>query len=277
MTYNTLVLSGGGVKGFSILGVLQYMYDKHFLDSITTYSGASIGAMISYLLAIGCTPTEILVYICTKKINQKFNVNILNMIQGEGVSSFMILQEHLEKMTIEKLGFFVTLKDVQDKFGKRLIFSTYNLDDDCVEYLTPESHPDLPCITALRMSSNVPLLFDKFKYMNKYYVDGGIYDNFPIEVVDKPENKIFGVTVTKTSNKTNLNDESLIEYILRLINIASTQNSKYFINKMKDKHHILELDTENVSSFLSLNIHSKQLLDLFSSGYNQAKEYFSSI
>jgi len=276
MTYNTLVLSGGALKGFSILGVLQYAFDNHFLDNITTYSGTSIGAIICYLIAIGCTPTEILVYICTKKINQKLNVNILNMIQGEGASSFMVIQEHLEKITIEKLGFFLTLKDMQDKFGKRMIFTTYNLDDDNVVYLTPESHPDLPCITALRMSANVPLLFEKFKYMNKHYVDGGIYDNFPIEVVDKPENKIFGVTVTRTSGNEVKADETLIEYILKLINIASNQNSKYFINKMKDKHHIMELDTENISLFI-LNLHSKQVLDLFSSGYNQAKEYFSSI
>jgi NTE family protein len=276
MTYNTIVLSGGGIKGFSILGVLQYMHDKNFLDNITTYSGCSIGSFICYLLAIGFSPTEILVYICTKKINQKFNMNILNLIEGEGVSSFMVLQEHLEKMTIEKLGFFVTLKDVYDKLGKRLVFSTYNLDDECVEYLTPETHPDLPCITAVRMSSNVPLLFDKFKYMNKYYIDGAIYDNFPIEIVDQPDSKIFGISVIKTSNKTKSREESLVEYVLRLINIASTQKSKYFINKMKDKHHILELDTDNVS-FLSLNMNSKQILELFSSGYNQAKEYFSSI
>jgi NTE family protein len=276
MTYNTLVLSGGSVKGFSILGVVQYAFDNHFLDNITTYSGTSIGSIICYLLAIGCSPTEILVYICTKKINQKLNVNILNMIQGEGASSFMVIQEHLEKITIEKIGFFLTLKDLQEKFGKTLICATYNLDDDCVEYLSPESHPDLPCITALRMSSNVPLLFEKFKYMNKHYVDGGIYDNFPIEVVDKPENKILGITVGITVGKSSKADETLLEYVLKLITIASTQNSKYFINKMKDKHHILELDTAS-TSFLSLNLQSKQVLDLFSSGYNQAKEYFSSI
>ena len=275
MTYNTLVLSGGALKGFSILGALQYAFDNHFLDNITTYSGCSIGAIICYLIAIGCTPTEILVYICTKNINQKLNVNILNMINGEGASSFMVIQEHLEKITIEKLGFFLTLKDMQDKFGKRMIFTTYNLDDDLVVYLTPESHPDLPCITALRMSANVPLLFEKFKYMNKHYVDGGIYDNFPIEVVDQSENKILGITVRVTSGN-EVKDETLIEYILKLINIASNQNSKYFINKMKDKHHIMELNTENIS-FFTLTLHSKQVLDLFSSGYNQAKEYFSSI
>jgi predicted acylesterase/phospholipase RssA len=67
--YEAIVLSGGGLKGFGLLGGLQYMVDsKRFVDDVLFYSGTSIGAVICYFLAIGYTPIEMTVYSITNKI-----------------------------------------------------------------------------------------------------------------------------------------------------------------------------------------------------------------
>ena len=62
--YEKLVISGGGIKGLSGLGALQYLEDNKLLESINTYIGTSIGGIILYLLAIGYKPIEIIVYFC---------------------------------------------------------------------------------------------------------------------------------------------------------------------------------------------------------------------
>ena len=62
--YDTLVLSGGSSKGILTLGALQYCYDNFLLNKIETYVGTSSGAIISFLLIIGYSPIEIMVYIC---------------------------------------------------------------------------------------------------------------------------------------------------------------------------------------------------------------------
>ena len=80
--YDTLVLSGGGVNGILELGALQYCNDKNLLSSIKTYVGTSIGSIICYLLIIGYTPVEIIVYLCTH-----------NKLLEEEVSYFRIQTE----------------------------------------------------------------------------------------------------------------------------------------------------------------------------------------
>ena len=63
--YNTLVLSGGGIKGLLILGALQYLYETGKLQkkNIRKYIGTSIGAIINVLLIIGYEPKEIVAHI----------------------------------------------------------------------------------------------------------------------------------------------------------------------------------------------------------------------
>ena len=79
-SYDTLVLSGGSIKGIILLGSLQYFYDNDCLNEVKTYIGTSAGAIICYLLCIGYTPTEILVYLCVHDLLRSmtyFNVLII--------------------------------------------------------------------------------------------------------------------------------------------------------------------------------------------------------
>ena len=168
--YDTLVLSGGSVNGFVILGTLQYLYDNDLLHHINTYIGTSIGSLISFLLIIGYDPVEIITYMCVNSfINKLKNINILAMIRGLGAISFNVVQEQLEKMTIDKIGYLPTLQEVKEKFGKVFICVTYNLTKNATEYLDYENNPSLSCITAIRMSANFPILFESIYKLTRRY------------------------------------------------------------------------------------------------------------
>ena len=53
-------------------------------------------------------------YITTNQILDKIqHFNLVAMIQGRGASSFSPIQEQLEKMTIDKIGFLPTLNDIK--------------------------------------------------------------------------------------------------------------------------------------------------------------------
>ena len=60
--FDTLVLSGGSSKGILILGALQYAQDNFLLNKINKYIGTSVGSIICFLLLIGYTPIEIMIY-----------------------------------------------------------------------------------------------------------------------------------------------------------------------------------------------------------------------
>ena len=273
--YDTLVLAGGSSKGLMTLGSLQYAFDNYLLKNINTYIGCSVGIMIGYLLAIGYTPIEIVVYICCNQLMEKMvHFNIVAMINNQGASSYNTINETFEKMTINKIGFYPTLKDLKDKFGKTLICSTYNLTEQKVEYLSPDTHPNLPCITAIRMSSNLPLIFENFKYGNSLYIDGGICDNFPIDLGDKIGKNILGILITsETKNLNNVNEMSILEFIYLLMFVPISQIQEYKIKNVSEKCKIIKLHNDKLK-FFNFDLNSKDKLDLFSSGYEQMKNQF---
>jgi NTE family protein len=271
--YDTLVLSGGSSKGIMTLGALQYLYDNFLIKNVKNYIGTSAGAMICYLLAIGYTPIEIIVYICKNQLLEKMqHFNIVAMINGVGAVSFNNIHEHLEKMTIEKIGYLPTISDLKTKFEKTFICATYNITEDKTEYISAETHPELPCLIALRMSSNLPLIFENYKYGNSFYIDGGISDNFPIDIGDKIGKKVLGILLSsKKENFNNDPDVNILEFIYKIMFIPISQITEHKILNSSEKCKIIRLNYEKLK-FFNFNINSKEKLELFSFGYSFIKD-----
>lgn len=273
--YDTLVLSGGGVKGFHILGAVQALNDAELISEVNTYIGTSIGAIICYMLAIGYTPIEIVISVHLNKwLERVQSFNLVAMINGNGATSFTTIYESLEKMTLIKIGRLLTLKKLQEEFGKTLICTTYNMTTCNVEYLGPDNYPDLPCLTALRMSANIPLVFERFKYMDNFYVDGGLGDNFPITKGVEVGNKVIGLYLEVS--KQSLRDEpedGILAYFVRLLQVPIIQSTKFCSQMVKDHCTIIPISTPNLRNALQFDVKSKDRLEMFSNGYRSVNEF----
>ena len=274
--YDTIVIAGGSSKGLLALGALQYGVDNFYLDNVVNYVGTSSGAIVCYFISIGYSPNELMAYICTYQFGDKLNeFNIVSMINGGGAVSFSSIHEHLERMTIMKIGRLLNMRELKEIFKKNLIIVTYNFTKNVVEYLSADSHPNLPCLTALRMSSNLPLIFDKFYYNGSMYIDGGICDNFPIQIGDSIGKKILGLnleiefTEEKDGSHANM---SILEFIYRLMFIPVKQD---ILNKIShvDKS---KCDICNLSSNLKVfdfKLNTQNRLEMFSQGYQFCKKW----
>jgi predicted acylesterase/phospholipase RssA len=282
--YDSLILSGGGSKGICTLGALQYLQDKKFLDNndINYYIGSSVGSIICYLLIIGYTPIEIVVYLCSNNVLESFinktNNFSLSLLTG-GLYDYSIITEHFEKMTLLKIDYIPTLKQLKDNFGKELIVCSYNLTDHKREYINWLNYPDLSCLDSLRMSSNIPFFFNEFIYNGKEYIDGGIVDNFPIGLLvdDKFKNKkILGINLDdRLDNVIEIDDKSNYYKVIKLLNklynivtIPLKEKKKYDVDV-----DIIKIDVDNLKIYNFSLSHSRKL-ELFSHGYNYAKHYF---
>ena len=257
-----------------MLGALQYSDDNYLLKNISKYIGTSAGSICGYMLAIGYTPIEIMVYLCTKQILEKMkNFNIVAMMNGSGATSFSYIQEQLEKMTIEKIGQLITLGDLYHKYGKELYCITHNLTSNKLEILSYETYPDMPCLIALRMSANLPLIFDHFTYFGSFYIDGGISNNFPIDIGEEKGTKVLGLVIYDMKTNFHQNNDNILEYIYKLIDIPIKQNVLNKINAISDKSTIVSLQPSKTLFFdFSLDSHTK--LEMFSNGYMQMKEFW---
>lgn len=277
--YDTIVLSGGSTKGFILLGALQYMYDTYLLTEkhVTNYIGTSAGFMICYLLCIGYTPAEILIYICKHQLLEKMQyMNVVAMINGEGAMSFSNIYENLERMTIDKLGYCPTFRNIYDSYKKKLCCCTYNFTQQKVEYISYDTHPDIPCLIAIRMTSNLPLIFEKFKYGSCFYIDGGVGDNFPIDIGDEMGKKILGLLLETSPDDFNADNEEMnvLEFIYKVMFIPINQITETKLKNVSEKCTIIKLNSKKLK-FFNFQITTKMKLELFSSGYQETKNFFN--
>jgi predicted acylesterase/phospholipase RssA len=277
---DTIVISGGSINGFILMGSVQYIYDCYNIHEINTFCATSAGAMISYLLCIGYKPIEILVNICTSKIVDKLknNIDFTSAIENRGAVSFSEIEREIENLTYSKIGYIPTLLDIKEKFGKHLVITTYNLDKNESVYLDYTSHPDLSCLTAVRMTSSIPLLFEKCIYKNEIYIDGASHDNFPIEKALEYSSSahIIGVTIPNR-NPIKLSENLDMKSMLQILLIPVNSKVNKLIEKYKDKIIIIDTHEDNGVEFYNFNINNSKILDMFSNGYERAQTVIENI
>jgi predicted acylesterase/phospholipase RssA len=270
--YDGLVLPCGGIQGFAILGVLQYLKDNHYLNHIKIYVGTSVGSIIGYLLSIGCSPIEIFVEVWKYNLMEKISqtLNYTNLLENKGLIQYEVLETFLINITKNKINDILTLEDLYIKYNKELICCSYNYTLHQVEYLSYKTHPHLLCLDAIHMSSNIPFVFDHYKYNNCFYIDGGIYNGFPINYLNPNESSFLGIQIENCNYPLDLNNLSFIQsllYLRNLLLIPICHLEKQLHSSNMQECDIIKL---NLDSNLILNFYIGiiEALELFSFGYN---------
>jgi len=182
-----LVISGGGQYIFSQNGALHYL-DKHgYLDNIENYAGTSSGAILSFLLYIGFKPKDIDYFfsiVDSKKLsNNQFSkiFNDYGIDDGSGIKNILIdiINKKYNKNDI-------TFKELFELTNKKLYITASCINDSVItQYFSNDNNGDMSVLQALRMSFSIPLYFTPIIDNNKMYVDGGISNNYPIELFPK--------------------------------------------------------------------------------------------
>ena len=268
MDFEGLVLSGGASKGFAILGAVQYLIDKGKLKNTKSFAGTSIGSVILYLFVIGYSGIEILIYLCSNNVIEKLNDCVqdkeswLDFVSEDGIFDYEIINKTLEDMTINKIKKIPTLNELYVEYNKELYFTTYNFTKHETIYLSYKTHPDLNCLKALRMSCNLPYIFSKFFYNDEEYMDGGVSNNFPINVLDNIH--VLGISV---SYKPFIGINKYMDRFFTLLMLPMNIRESEKIKKLKDNLVLIDIE----QSLLLFDISNSQKLDLFSYGYNICK------
>lgn len=290
----TLVLSGGSILGISFLGAIQCLVDRDMMKDIHTYIGCSVGALISYLLILGYSPIEIMVMICQKGfLENMVNLDVTRLFRGEkAVCSFHGLQGFLEKCTIDKLGRFVTFSQLNDMTGKTLVCSTFNMSKSCVEYMSKDTHADMPVLVAIRMTCSLPLLFDPMPYMGSQYVDGALGDDFPISCVTScHDGRVIGIcmdtrrvctgmTPSENNSPWSSQSENLFFYIYSIFEHFILLTRRHHIQSLEKKYRgdleIFSIPTPSTFTAFRLLLTTTDKFDLFSHGYEYIRHQLTS-
>jgi len=193
--FENLVFEGGGNKGMAYVGVLQVLEKAGVMRNIKRVAGASAGAIIAALIAIGCDSQQLKDFLeqDLRRIlvdHQCGYCSLLpNLLQGFGWNpGHKLLRWFGEQLKDVAGDADITFKEVLQRFGKELCIVVTNLNQMSVEYFHPKTTPNTPVRRAVRMSMALPGVFQSVKEVNNdyedVYVDGGLLCNYPIHCFD---------------------------------------------------------------------------------------------
>lgn len=187
-TYDSLALEGGGICGLAECSAIEELHKRGVMAGIDNFAGSSVGSMIAGALACGAS------YNFLQRMIGETDFSKFVDYYNKGTAMFNIWWKlgacTGDPMTDWYAGVIreltgdadITLGKIHDKYGGKLVVTTTCLTDRKTEYLDYISCPDMPLKQAVRMSASFPYLFQPVMYNNKIYVDGGVMNNYPINV-----------------------------------------------------------------------------------------------
>lgn len=232
-----LVLSGGGAKGLSHIGVIKALEENNI--PIDYVAGTSMGAIISGLYAIGLSPDE-----------------MIKLFRSEEFASWQAGHSELDfssyiysrEPTAELFGASFSLNRKEKKinyilptslispypmdiallqlFGSSSAAAEYNFDKLMVPFrcVAADISAKKPYIirkgdlgSAIRASMTFPFIFKPIMIDSTLLFDGGFYNNFPWDVMVKDFNPDYIIGVKCSSNPLEPGVEDLMTQVENML------------------------------------------------------------
>ena len=272
MSIKKLVFSGGGIKGIAYIGILKYLEEKDLVKNVNTIVGTSVGALFALLITLGYKSDQI--YKLVEKIDFKKlqNINtdsILNVFDNYGIDNFDNIINLINIIIETKMpSKDITFGDLFVKTNIKLVISVTCLNTKKLVFFDHINYPNVQINKVIKMAMCIPILFTPVKFNNFFYVDGGIINNFSIDLFDENDTDILGF-VFKRNNYNEIN--SFETYLKSIIFTPINEKESDIIEKYK--HRCVLIDCGNYSLF-DLDINQDDKKNLYNIGYKDITNYF---
>lgn len=260
--FDAVVFSGGGIKSIAMLGATHYLQERGYIRRAKTYIGTSAGAIIAAIMALGLDPKDVFErHVSTFKWRSDIDISLLD--QGFGADTGASLDVWFKTVIDEDL----TFETLRKKFGSSLIVCATNLNSRMPEYFGPETTPDFQVVKALRMSCSVPLYFSAVHHEGKMYVDGGVCDNFPIQMaVDLGYKNVLGLNFHPKEKQVG-SKWTLDAFVGAVLESSLTR-------KIPENTTVISLECGSTTQPLDFKISEGTRRYLFQEGYRQTAAFF---
>jgi len=264
-----LVIAGGGIKGFAVLGAIKCLYENNLLNKIVKYAGTSIGGLLCGLLYIGYTPNELYHFFLKLDFIKLHKSQFNNLIETYGLDDGNRLLTMIIKLLNAK-GYHsdITFEELYIKINKKIYITGTCLNDTTAHYFSVDTTPEMPFKIALRITMSLPIYFSPIEYNGKLYIDGGCVDNYPITLFKSEIHNVLGIYAQNNSiyHEKILNFE---DYLESIINSFSYSTIYLINNNFKKNTIVIKLDNINI---INLEITENIKHELFKIGYDTIHE-----
>ena len=236
-------LSGGFIKGFAHLGVIQALLEHDIKPDII--SGVSAGALAGVFYADDNEPYSVLDYFSGHKF-QDLTKLVIPKVGLFALGEFIdFLKSNLKAQKLEdlKLPLIITATDLDH--GRSMHFHKGNIAE------------------RVAASCCMPVLFTPVKIGNTHYVDGGLLMNLPVSTIRNECEKVVAVNVSPLMAE---------KYKMNIVSIA--MRSYHFMfraNTFPERDNCdLLIEPYNLEGYSNTELEKAE--EIFEQGYNTASE-----
>ena len=263
-----LVLSGGGAKGLAHIGVLKALEENEVpIDYIV---GTSMGGVVGGCYAAGFTADEIEAIMVSQNFLDWVNGNFDSRYnyyfnRSADDASWLSLDLSLDSTFNANLNtslandIFLNFA-LAEKLAQQSALANFNFDSLFVPFRTiaAEVFTQKQVVikngrlnNALRATMSVPFFYKPVKVNDKYLFDGGIYNNFPVDIAKKEfdPDVIIGVNVSSKvfdeypyDKDDKLISQSLLYMLLDKSEPSSVGEDGYYIEPNLKGYSALDFD-----------------------------------
>ncbi|WEK20386.1 MAG: patatin-like phospholipase family protein [Candidatus Pedobacter colombiensis] len=263
-----LVLSGGGAKGIAHIGTLKALEENNIpIDYIT---GTSMGGIVGAMYAAGYSPAQIEKVALSSEfqdwVSGRYSSDYSFFFQKKPLNPSIVTAKLLLDTSL-RVNFRSNLvNDIPLNFALLELFSQAsaiskdNFDNLFVPYRCMVSDVlSQTSITvkkgslaeAVRATMAVPLIYRPIKLDGKYVFDGGLYNNFPADIMKKEFNPdvMIGANVSsKTYNEYPKNsDERLMNRLMIFMFLSKSDSTLIGSNGVYIQPDLKEYSVSNFS------------------------------
>ena len=226
-----LVMSGGGAKGLYHIGVMKALEENGI--PIDYVSGTSMGSIIAGLYAIGYTPDQMAELFKSDRISYFRNPKKVARLPTNLIPSGQIDMAFVEFFSAANAAcggdfdrLFVPFRCIATDAAarKEVVYRSGDLGK------------------AIRASMTIPLVFKPIKQDSTLLYDGGLYNNFPWQVLQEDFHPDVLIGSKCTAGNSKPDEDDVVEQILSL----TMMNTDYDLPSERDV--LIEHAFEDVST-----------------------------
>lgn len=268
-----LVFSGGATRGFIYLGILRYLYIEKIHENIHNIAGTSIGAVFSLIFALKI-PIEYIEESYKKITYDKKKMlidksSLLDIFYKLGIDDAHIYTDCIKDYIKQRYDIDdITFIELSKKTGVNLYVCAINLYKNEEIIFNVDNTPNISVFDAVNASITIPFYIKPTKIEGEYYVDGGIKNNFPINVFDNvPRENILGIMIKiedeyKSSIIPKDTEITFFDYFSQIYNLISLELLNNAIDKYvsKDQKNIIVINQSHKKNWLDVEITNDGIL-----------------
>lgn len=190
---DTLVFAGGGVRGFSYVGVLMAFkdtYKKSAGSHFSTFAGTSVGSLFAMLCCLDLDLGEAMKVFKDVGLETIFQKDPTCLISSFALNNGESLESLVHSLlALGSLDSSVTFKQMYERTKKKLVVSVIDLHTANIIYLDHTNIGyDMPVAKAIMGSMALPPLFPPVPYAKgrnrMLMTDGGLLETSPLALFE---------------------------------------------------------------------------------------------